>query len=500
MEFYPEQLKKIRTKSGLTVVYIVKKLNIGRSTYWNWENSVRVPSEHFVRELGKLFNVNVTELSDLKEAKKKSADSIENWEQITNDRGKELALKQKAALNIFEETTEELNKVWSVVHAMMNSLNSIIYIKDKKSSYVLANNAFRENLGLLSSYRVSGKSDSDFYSTKEAKDIYNEDLSIIDSGRDITNKVDNIPGSRKKKVGLISKHPIHDYKGDVSGLISICEDISAIKELRKTSLLLEKAFQSSNGVAAIFDKKNGKQVFLSQSAEEQTGYTCNEFSNFKDFISKLHPDDQEKERMYKKTLKYPDYRQFRIFKKNGELVWLETSRTTIEHGDKEYNCSVTRDITEIKKADKKIRELNNIIESIDNIVVWRAIVDDSSGKFNYTFISNNIERIIGYSPSDLTNRSTKLFNIIHPEHRDFFSEWIKDKNFNMSIDHKILCSDKTEKWVETKLFTKEIDGRKIVTGTHSNITSRRKNLISSLRQYGVNEDTIKKVLNEVQIY
>ena len=139
-----------------------------------------------------------------------------------------------------------------------------------------------------------------------------------------------------------------------------------------------------------------------------------------------------------------------------------------------------------------------IIESIDNIVVWRAIVD-SLNKFDYTFISNNIEKIIGCKASDLTTGKISLFNIIHHEHKKYFKEWLKKKSNNINVNHKIICSDETEKWVATKLFIKDCNGEKIVTGTHTDITDQVEKLIFSLRKNGVNENTIANVLSDINI-
>jgi PAS domain S-box-containing protein len=264
MEFYSEKLILLRKKSGLTVKHITEQLDIGRSTYWNWENKMRTPSEQHTRELARLLNVNVSEISDLIEAVKVKENLLfgkdTNWEQLTNDRGKELANRQKIALNMIASTTEELNKVWSIVQGLMESLDTIMYIKDINSKYILANSAFRNNLGLLPSFSVSGKEDIDFYPKNEAKDVYNEDLHIIDTGETIHHKVSIIPGSRKKKWGLISKHPIYDYKGKVSGLVCSYDNITEIKKLQRFRALLEAGIKHSHDIFSI--RKTGEKIIF----------------------------------------------------------------------------------------------------------------------------------------------------------------------------------------------------------------------------------------------
>jgi PAS domain S-box-containing protein len=507
MELYPEKLILLRKKSGLTVKHITEQVDIGRSTYWNWENGMRTPSEKHTREVAKLLNINVNEISDLVEAVKIKEDLLfggdTNWEQLTNDRGKELANKQKIALSMIETTTGELNKVWSIVQAMMESLDTILYIKDIESKYILANSSFRNNLGLQPSYKVSGKEDIDFYSKNEAKAVYHEDQKVIDTGEAVHHKVSIIPGSRKKKWGLISKHPIYDHKGKVSGLVCSYDDITEMKKLQRFRTLLEAVIKHSHDIFAIREVGEKNHLYVSEAISERFGYSHDKFigdEGFNNFLNIIHPDYVEKEKEYRKNDFYPDLRQYQLYKASGKLAWVENSISRIMHEGKEYFCGLTRDITAQKDADKEIDELCSIIKSLDNLAIWRAEIN-KDGIFTFTFVSDNIEKIIGYTKEDVLSKKNKLFSMIHPEHFMLFEDWLNKKDYPLKVDHKIVCADKTVKWMETNIFPiRKPNGCLTVTATHTDITDRKTlefDIIESQsRIVKNNEEKIKKAIAE----
>ena len=497
MEIYPKKLIQLRKKSGLTVKHITKQLDIGRSTYWNWENGMRTPSENHARELARLLNISVNEISDLIEAVKVKEDMLfgdeSNWEHLTQDRGKEIANRQKTALGMIAATTEELNKVWSIVQGLMESLDTILYIKDLKSKYILANSAFRKNLGLMPSFSVSGKEDSDFYSKNEARSIFLEDQNIINTGIAIHHRMAIIPGSRKKKWGLISKHPIYDHKGKVSGLVSTYDDITEMRELQRFHALMETGIKHSNDIFSIRESGEKNQIYVSESVSKNFGYSRQDFAGedgYSFFINTLHPDYVEQELKYRKNNSYPKQRQYQIYKANGDLAWIENSSTMVMHEGKEYICSVSRDITQHKKDDMEINELRNIIKSLDYLAIWRADVEEN-GEFTFTFVSDNIEKIIGYSKESIVNQKIILFDVVYPDHKLLFEDWLIKKDYFVRNDHKIVCADNSEKWIETNIIPcKKNDKVITITATHTDITDRKKIELNTIKSH--NNDIIAK--------
>jgi PAS domain S-box-containing protein len=193
-------------------------------------------------------------------------------------------------------------------------------------------------------------------------------------------------------------------------------------------------------------------------------------------------------------------RQYQIYKANGELAWVENSISRIMHEEKEYICSLSRDITAQKAADKEIDELRSVIKSLDYLAIWRAEID-KEGFFTFIFVSDNVEKVIGYSKEEIISKKNKLFSMVHPEHAMLFEDWMQKKDYSLKVDHKIVCADKSEKWVETNIIpNKNSDGSFLVTATHTDITDRKTlefDIIESQSRLAAdNEDKVKKEIAE----
>ncbi|MFX0148872.1 MAG: ATP-binding protein, partial [Candidatus Hodarchaeota archaeon] len=104
------------------------------------------------------------------------------------------------------------------------------------------------------------------------------------------------------------------------------------------------------------------------------GLNSEDLLNWKipDFFDIIHPDDINsfKELIDKKTNNLiQDIKnfQFRIIKKNGEIVWLELFSKAIMYQDKPGNLALVMDITELKKIEEIVREENKKLVELDEL-------------------------------------------------------------------------------------------------------------------------------------
>ena len=63
---FPERLKEMRQKSGLTQQEVADLININRGSYSNWENGKREPNFDNLIKLAELLNVSVDKLLGVK--------------------------------------------------------------------------------------------------------------------------------------------------------------------------------------------------------------------------------------------------------------------------------------------------------------------------------------------------------------------------------------------------------------------------------------------------
>ncbi|WP_087018605.1 GGDEF domain-containing protein [Thaumasiovibrio subtropicus] len=114
----------------------------------------------------------------------------------------------------------------------MNRLEDVLYnsdvfmfVKDKNGHYLFGNRRVCEFLHVDAS-AIKGKNDFDFFLPSVAHQLLAEDRQVFDAGESVTfqREVVNLNGERLAL--FVSKHPIYDAAGDVSGILGVAFDIS----------------------------------------------------------------------------------------------------------------------------------------------------------------------------------------------------------------------------------------------------------------------------------
>ena len=398
MIFFCEKFINIRKQSGIKVFAITRKIGIRRSTLWNWENGKTTPSEENIRKLAKMMNISVRDISDLPETHKVPDDElfkvVSDMYDFSGNISLELIKQQKNAINTIQKINSELNKVWRIVLASLKAVEDIVYIKNIDNKYIAVNDSFKKHLSLAEDYNVSNKTDNDFFSIAEAKTNSFEDNEIMNSGETASPKEDYIPGSRKKKWGIISKYPISDNTGKITGLIVIIRDITETKELKWMQNILIDALNHSNDLFTIRNIKSKNIVFASNTIKNKFGYKNEQFTDkkngFNSWLNILHPDDRAQEAKYFNSNDFPAIRLCRLFHNNGKMYWIEISSFKTSYDNEEYLCSISRDVTEEKKADQINKTLQaSLIET--RLSIAKKMIEKKYSKteiFEITGITN----------------------------------------------------------------------------------------------------------------
>lgn len=157
---------------------------------------------------------------------------------------------------------------------------------------------------------------------------------------------------------------------------------------------------------------NGKIVFINARGLKSLGYTRDEIIG-KDVYEYIHPDDRETvlkniEKVLSGVSVPPT--EYRLLNKNGGILFVETSRCKIEYEGKKAVQCIVRDISERKKKDKELKELEER---------YRSIVDNSPDGIGVScdgrivFANNKLLELHGYTMDELYGKSP--FELIFPE-------------------------------------------------------------------------------------
>ena len=161
---------------------------------------------------------------------------------------------------------------------------------------------FLKNLSLNKDFNVNGKTDNDFFTASEAKQITEQDHIVISTGRPITNIDAYIPGSRKKKFGLLSKFPIFDSYRKIAGIIVVINDITDRKKIDRTQEILGIYIDAMTDCLSVYNSKTFKYIYVNNAYENFFGYPAEKFykGGLIDFFLNVcvHPEDRKKEGKY----------------------------------------------------------------------------------------------------------------------------------------------------------------------------------------------------------
>ncbi|MCP4180400.1 MAG: PAS domain S-box protein [bacterium] len=372
MNFYFEKVKKIRKNKKKRADAIASKLEISRSTLYLWENGKIIPTEKKIRLLAKVLDVSVELISDLKQ-EIPTSESI-HLEEIDHLQGSfgvinMLKLKRNNAfhLNSIKKQFDELTQITSVIEAFLNSIDIIFYAKGISSEYIIANHAFLNNISLDKNFNVFNHKDNDFYSKEEARQNYLEDEQVILNGKTIE-KEGYIPGSKKKKWGIISKVPFFDTDGKVAGVVAFFTDITEHKRAESNNELLKKCIDNLPLGVAMFNSTKNKYVYMNGFIAELTElpFLKSIKSAREIYLDALLPEYREKAMKYIVKGVWPKNDEVQIKCKNGSIKWLKfTTAELIEFMNNKFFISFATDITEKKEMECQNTNLNSLLINND---------------------------------------------------------------------------------------------------------------------------------------
>ena len=117
---FPEKLKYLRTKVGLTQKDFADKLGVSQSSINYWENGQRIPSIEAAAKIANFFNITIESLLD-------SNNQIVGQTPISILTGTYFNQDDQVAdihFSTDEYTIDELNKIWQFAHFIKNQRNN----------------------------------------------------------------------------------------------------------------------------------------------------------------------------------------------------------------------------------------------------------------------------------------------------------------------------------------------------------------------------------------
>ncbi|MBN2697990.1 MAG: PAS domain-containing protein [Bacteroidales bacterium] len=407
-----------------------------------------------------------------------------------------LNFRKKRILNKFNyHQIEKEIREKDLLHALINNMPDRIYIKDRKSRFLLANRHVASTMGVGSPEELIGKTDFEFFEAKIAEDYFSDEQRIMEQGIPMINKEE--PGfdtEGNNRIISTTKVPLYGEKGSIVGIVGIGRDITELKEnakklneqtrkLRKINRLLRErqkeneqlamemlaqseALRTANrqleklslvaskthNVVVIMDS-NGNFEWVNQGFVDMTGYTMQEFTQ--KFGNNLRENSSNANisailnQVY--ITREPFNYNSRITDKNGNVSWYQTNITPIldEDGYVDRLILIDTDISDLKRAENQIKQQKTEIERHRDTLRQLNATKDRLFSIIAHDLKNPFQSIIGFSEllrdefSRLDSETAREYiEMIHQSSVNAFQllqnllDWSRSQLDQISIDRK----------------------------------------------------------------
>lgn len=271
----------------------------------------------------------------------------------------------------------------------------------------------------------------------------------------------------------------YDDDGKITGIKTTMVDITNRKQM-------EEALQENKErYKALFDRSlycvyvhdfEGKFLDANKAALSLLGYTKKDIPSL-NFSSLLDKNQLAIAVNNLEELKRAGYQKnpskFKLRKKDGEFVWVETEASVIYRNGKPYAIQgIARDITEPMKAGEALQESKEKYRTLAENAMDGIYIISPEG---FEYVNPAFEKILGYRSKEVCNKDFNFVDLIHPEDRKLVWEREngrkKGKKLPPKYSFRILTKSGKTKYVEVNTIS--LPGERVrVLGILRDITKR----------------------------
>jgi PAS domain S-box-containing protein len=249
------------------------------------------------------------------------------------------------------------------------------------------------------------------------------------------------------------------------------------QQIKESEEKFRALFENTNDPILINDH-GGKFIEVNKTACEFLGYSKEELMNLnlKDIAP---PQFVELLPEFIKKLYEKGYNTFEseFLTKDGRIIPVELNSRIFDYKEKQAIITVTRDITDRKQSELKLKESMQKFRNIaEQSLMGIGVVQDGIIKYS----NETLAKICGYSTKEMMNWSENEFKkIIHLEAVEFVMEQAKKKQLGeedivRNYQFRIITKSGDVRWVDNYSQSTFYEGRFADLVSWTDITERRK--------------------------
>ena len=356
-----------------------------------------------------------------------------------------------------KQTEETLENERALFRTIIDLIPDAIYVKDTLGRKILANPQEIKYADKKEETEIIGKTDFDLFPEFEALRSFEEDSIVLQQGKSIL----NVEGTLQDKDGnvhslLVSKVPLYDVSGQITGLVGVTHDITDRKkagdQLQSAHKSLTDILNAAIHTAIISTDSNGLITVFSSGAEKMLGYSAEEIIGrqtpaYFHLTSEIEERSKELSEEFgrmidgfdvfitKAKTQEHEERGWTYIRKDGSSVDINLVVTAIRNTNNEISgfLGIASDITQRKKAEEELKRVSTrlaLATLAGGVGVWE--LDLISNKL---FWDDQMFVLYGFQKEEFVDAYETWLAGVHPDdkergHREIEMAIRGEKDFN----------------------------------------------------------------------
>jgi len=308
-----------------------------------------------------------------------------------------------------EQARQALAQSRDILMTVIENAPIRVFWKDRQLRYLGCNGAFARDAGMHHPEEVIGKDDYQMGWASQAERYRADDLAIISYGKAKIGFDEPQTTPDGKTIWLrTSKVPLHDVHGKVSGLLGIYDDITD-KKLAELALAaseekFRKAFLLTPDAMNINRLEDGMYISVNEGFTQIMGYSEDDVAGRTSIEINIWVHPAERMHLVDALRRDGSVSNFEAaFRdKQGHIHFGSMSAAVVAIEGQPHIISVTRDMTERRKIEQKLRQLSTAVEQSSASVV----ITDIDAKIQY--VNPRFTEVTGYGASEVMGQNPRI--------------------------------------------------------------------------------------------